>query len=631
MKLVEVSPISSRVAKDTLTYFSSKEVFPGDIVAIEVRKKIYDALVLNVRPAKDLKTDIKRATFGFKKILEIRGKFPVYEEFLKAVSNTNKFFIGNLGQTLSTLLPKSFMENLGSFPYPKKRKIQGSNLIWSLDGPREHRITFYKKYIQESFEEKKSILICLPTIDEARTWSLEFKKDFKNTFLFYGNMAEKKFIKQYTDCINEENPVLIISTPTGLFIPRHDLNTLILENESSLNYKTIRRPYFDIKTLATFLHKSLKYDLILADTILSLETIAARAEKKIKSLVPPNFELKHLVKQKFVDMNKKENKAKSFIFSEDTLKLINEAVEKKESIFLYTLRKGLATQIVCHDCKNVVTDKNIPVTLFKDENTGNFIMRNAVTRDVIDPKLRCEKCGSWNFDSLGIGTDTVFEETKKYFPKAKIFQVDAEKTKTKGKTKDRMFEFEDTRGSILIGTEMALGKINTKIDNTIIVSLDSLFNIPSYKIHEKILHLILSLIERTSKKILVQTRNFDNELIESLRHKNLKDFFDSEMEQRKKFKYPPFTTIIKISHSQNINKLSQDKTFFEKLLEKWGPQIKISREGSAIKTTAVLRLEKSLWNEGDISESSVLDRAIFETLGSLSPDYEIRVNPEKLF
>lgn len=111
MKLVEVTPISQKVAKETLSYFSSKDVLPGDIVAVEIRKKTYDALVLDVQEASGVKGDIKRSAFGFKKILSIKGRLPVYGSFFKAALETKEFFIGNFGTVLNTLLPDVFLEN----------------------------------------------------------------------------------------------------------------------------------------------------------------------------------------------------------------------------------------------------------------------------------------------------------------------------------------------------------------------------------------------------------------------------------------------------------------------------------------------------------------------------------------
>jgi hypothetical protein len=46
MKLIEVIPISSAISKESLTYFTSKNISAGSIVSVPVRGKKVDAIVL---------------------------------------------------------------------------------------------------------------------------------------------------------------------------------------------------------------------------------------------------------------------------------------------------------------------------------------------------------------------------------------------------------------------------------------------------------------------------------------------------------------------------------------------------------------------------------------------------------
>src|SRR5690606_6509078 len=119
-----------------------------------------------------------------------------------------------------------------------------------------------------------------------------------------------------------------------------------------------------------------------------------------------------------IDMKDKENVyKKSFVLSKDTIKNLKNGGQS----FLFTLRKGLATQVVCHDCKHILKDGDIPLILFENPKTGVRTLKNSLTnKDTAG--LRCPNCSSWNFDNLGIGTDTVTAELKKFGPKIKIFQ-----------------------------------------------------------------------------------------------------------------------------------------------------------------------------------------------------------------
>lgn len=65
-------------------------------------------------------------------------------------------------------------------------------------------------------------------------------------------------------------------------------------------------------------------------------------------------------------------------------------------------------------------------------------------------------CGSWNLFPHGIGNDGVYEEIKKNFPKTKIFKLDKEEVDSAKGADEIITEFEENKGAILIGTQMAL-------------------------------------------------------------------------------------------------------------------------------------------------------------------------------
>lgn len=574
MKLVEVSPISSKVQKDSLTYFSAKEISIGDVVEIEVRKKKYDALVVDVRDAKDLKQEIKTATFGFKKIDSVKSGSNFYPEFFKVCQETKKFFVGNLGQIAAYFIPTEFLKEYENLPRPKKRTV-GS-----------------------------SVFHIAPTVLAVDNLA---KTLGNKIFVLHGKQSKKKLITTYKEILNSEKPVTVVMTPSFIFIPRHDVGQLIIHDEHSSAYRTIKRPYFDIRFFLKTFAKEMKVKINFEGVPLTLETVL---ENKIS--VPNNSGKKLTI----VDMSEKENRhGKSFIFSKDVF----EEIKTSDKVFALALRKGLGSSVICHDCGQILKDGDTALALrIKD---GQRILLNPQTGETLDPRTRCNNCDSWNFDTLGIGTDTVAEETKKLFPKKKIFQIDSDITKTDKKVRETIKKFYETENSILVGTELALPYLEKEVDVSVVISIDSLLSIPSYKIYEKILHLGLATTS-LGKKNFFQTRDTENMAIETLKTGNLKKFYEFEKEMREKFGYPPFGTIIKLS---KLSKSNFDRDDLLSRLELWKPQIKKIKRGKIFETIIVLKLPKEVWNE------SHQDQLLTSYLLSLSPDWQIRINPENLF
>ncbi len=576
MKLIEASPISSKVAKDSLTYFSSKNVAVGDIISVEVRKKKYDALVVGVSDVKDAKGELKSADFGMKKVEAVMGSAPFYPEFFDACRAMRDYFVGNLGQIIDYFIPSEFLEQYEALPLPKKRIVGGA-----------------------------SVFHLCATVREAEKKFESLKPDFDNIFLIHGSLRKKTLIERYTEILSHDGPITVIMTPSFLFLPRHDTRSIIIENDIGGHWSTIKRPYFDLRVFAKYLAGKLGAKLSYGEGLVSVETYReTKAAPKLNLGQNPQI----------IDMTNKENLfKKSFIISSNTETIL----KKSGHTFLFSLRKGLASQVICHDCKHVLSHDDQPVTLH--EKDGVRVFRSAYSRKAIDTKVRCPNCGGWNFDSLGIGTDTVAEEVRKLFPKRKIFQIDADATSGVRKIKETLVNFYEEPDAVLIGTEMALPYIEN-VDNSVIVSMDSLLHIPSYKIYEKMLLLSATISAFTKEEIIIQTRQTENAVVESLQKKDLSIFYEKDIEKRKLFGYPPFSTVIKISRISN-----KEATDIIETLAYWQPTVRRIKRGNAIETSILLKISKDVWNEDK------QDPELSAILSSLGPDWQIRINPENLF
>ena len=73
MFIIEVIPIAKGIGTDTLSYFTSKEVSIGAVVLIPLRKKIIKGIVTSIRPALDIKSEIRGAPFAMKKLETVKG------------------------------------------------------------------------------------------------------------------------------------------------------------------------------------------------------------------------------------------------------------------------------------------------------------------------------------------------------------------------------------------------------------------------------------------------------------------------------------------------------------------------------------------------------------------------------
>ncbi len=650
MYLVTVIPIQKGFQRENLTYFSPTEIPLGSIVSIPMRSKTADAIVINIDNVRDMKSDLKKADFQLKKIIEVKGNSPFSPAFFSACEKIKDFNISNTGSVIKTLLPSILLDNLKELRINKKDTFEKENdivkqekLIFQALTP--DRLSWYRTLIRESFAKKESVFICVPTRYDIEQFKNELTKGISQyVFSFHTDMGKKNLINTYNSCVDEIHPILIIGTGKFLCIPRSDIKTIIVEHESSSSYKQFGRPYIDIRSFAEILSSVNKIKLIFGDTLLRPDILHRHEIGELGEVASPMFRLPQAERQLVIDMRDEvdEKGSKKFsTLSNTTKKMIEHAITHNESVFLFTIRKGLAGVTVCHDCGHTLLCPNCstPIVLYgskqrnatKIVNNSRIFMCNKCGHKETT-EVRCPECSSWNLTPIGIGTDRVYGEVSELFPNTKIIQIDKETTTTEKEVKNAMIEFIKNPGTILIGTEMAFSYINTEITHSAIISLDGLLSIPSFNITQKILHVIEKLHEITTRNLIIQTRIPENPILQHILSGNVLPLYREDLKERKQFGYPPFKRLIKISFTGTAIDTEKARAYIDKILGGYEPQIFSAFVGKVkgqYVTNTVIKIDSDLWPL-IIGDKNIINTHLFDALSHLSPAFSINVDPEDL-
>ncbi len=631
MKIVNVIPLSKGIFKETLSYFSSKDVPIGSIVTVEVRKKKIKALVESTEVVANIKSKIRTSPYTIKKLEDVNPRYFFTPQFVEAARESARYFATTTGEILQSLTPKIIITEHLDIKKPKPVKNTGgnntANEVFVFQSDDKDRLITYKSLIREEFAKGSSVFLCLPSALEIETVLNTLERGIKEyTFIMHGNLSKKELLKSWENTVNETHPVLIVATGSFLSIPRRDLSTIILDKESSRNYKTFTRPYFDIRTFAELFARSANLKLIFGDTLLRPETIWRTNKGKLIELSPLKFRSLSTAEQTIIDMKeyKTSGSNKSFTIISDELKnIIEENKNNNENLFILTGRRGLSPVTVCNDCGELVKCKrcDTPMVLHKKGGENIFLCHKCGEQE--DSERKCDKCSGWRLAALGTGVERIEEEIKKQFPEIKIFKIDGDSVKTHKKAIEISEKFFSSPGSVLLGTEMSLPYLNKDIDSGAVVGIDSLFTLPDFRMSEKVFNLLLSVRIKTIKKFLIQTRNTDEKIFEYVTKGNLLDFYRNEIKQRKEFGYPPFSILIKITYQGRKQTAEKEMDKLSEILKKYEPSVYPSftpgaKGGYSINALIKLSLEK--W----------IDDELLGILRSLPPSFTVKVDPRDL-
>ncbi len=625
MKIVEVIPISRGIHKESLSYFTAHDVSPGAIVKVPLRGKTVNALVIASQPAENIRLELKNSTFAYKKTTSLVSESLLSVPFMKAVEKTAEYHVATLGSLLSSLVPKIILENAADLGGTKTVERTAQRLHGAiLQTDDDDRFSHYRSLIREEFARGRSVFLCLPTMSDIKRAEMLLEKGISEySYIFHGRMKKKELIDRWTNLANESHPIVIIATGQFLSVPRTDIGTIILERENSKSYKSISRPFTDIRIFAEMFSKEINARLVYGDTLLRTETVSRYRNDELGEISPPTLRIQTSAEQRIIDMRKIKTAKKFEPISTDLYNLILRSREKSEQLVIFASRRGLSPLTVCADCGTVVTCRTCRVpTILHTKNEERYFLchRCGEKRDANE---KCISCTSWRLQTLGVGIELIADEITQKFPEQNIVRFDSDTVKTHAQAISIIKKFYDTPGGILIGTEMMLNYLDQKIQNVAIASIDSMFSMPDFRIREKILSLLIRLRALAQKNFYIQTRNVSENVFTLAEKGNLIDFYKQELADREAFDYPPFTILIKISLSGTKETVERNMEELKNLLHEYNvstyPAFSPWSKGYYT-MHALIKIGRSRWVEGNL----------YEKLKQLPPSFSIAVDPESI-
>jgi primosomal protein N' (replication factor Y) len=630
MFIIEVIPISKSVKIDTLSYFTSKEITIGSIVTVPLRSKNVSAIVIAIRNAEDIKSEIRNADFSLKKLDKVKSKEFFGKEFMEMVKDLALYNATSIGSVINSLAPEYLLENINKLKIEdrEKRKSLKSNLNrekYAVQGDDEERHGEWKSLIRQEFAKKKSILFINPTIEDAEHSFELLERGIEGyAFLLHGSLDPKQIIETWNKIIAEDHPVVIITTGAFLSIYRSDIETIILDKESSRAYKIQKKPYLDIRNAVEILADKIKAKIFFADNLLRVETLYKETKSEIIAASPFKFRSLSTATDCLIDMKIKRNANEKFeILSREIQELILKSKNNSEQMIILTTRRGISPTTICKDCQTIVNCNKCssPVVLHKNNDKSFFMCHKCGERRSAEEY--CKTCNSWNLITIGIGIDTVVDEIKNKFPDLNILKMDSDSVKNPKIAKSIIQKFKSHPGSILIGTEMMLQYLHDKVDNSAIISLDSLFALPDFRISEKILYLLIRIRALTTKNYLVQTRKAEERVFEFGIKGNMSDFYRLIIEERKSFNYPPFSKLIKITLEGKKDEIIKEMELAQNILDPYEvevfPAFTHTIKGNYV-LHGLLRINNNEWPKQDL----------IDKIRMLSPAITIKVDPDSL-
>ncbi|MDE1941018.1 MAG: hypothetical protein KGI66_02780 [Patescibacteria group bacterium] len=645
MNIITVIPLSRAKVAEELSYFTSAEVPVGAIVAVPLRSKSIHAVVTKAEKAEDLKSYIKSAPFQIRKLGRVKAAAFFPAEFVAAARELAETYATTLGAVIDSVIADVLLDNASKIQAPLPRQASlivggdapaagrakhgsaGSERIFAVQGDDADRMSSWRSLIRQEFARKRSLAIYVPTIEDCINIFSELEKGIEGfIFALHSGLGKKKTIETWAKIADTDHPIVVVATGAFSLLPRGDIDTVILERENGRGWMGQKSPYLDMRHAIESIARSRRQTVFLADSYLRTETLARVDAEEVDRGSPFKWRSISDARDSLIDMKAYkavENRFK--VVSPELERLIAANREDSTHLFMLTLRRGHSTLTVCDDCETVVLCHSCssPVVLHTSPESGkNFFMCHKCG-ERRSAEENCAVCGGWRLTPLGIGIERTEEEIRARFPGIELFKIDADATKTDKQVHEALQRFRDRPGSILLGTELALLHLTEKVDHVAVVSIDSLFALPDYRMQEKIMYMLVRLRSQAARSILVQTRKPEEKVFEYGLKGNLSDFYRQTIADRKQFGYPPFTTLVKITIEGRKESIANQMAEIQAKLAPNEidifPAFTSTLKGKSV-IHGLMKVESHAWPDPDLAGK----------LRALSPGVSVRINPESL-
>ena len=425
------------------------------------------------------------------------------------------------------------------------------------------------KLIEEVINIGKTAIFLVPEISLTPQIINRFTSYFDKIAVLHSKLSDSEKYDEWRK-INEGKVNIVIGARSAVFAPLKNIGIIIIDEEHTQSYKQENTPRYSAIDIAKWRIKYHKCPLILGSATPTIEsyTFAKKGDYTLLELnnryngKNPEIEI--------IDMNKEFRKSNDY-FSNTLIKEIKETIKKDEQVILFLNKRGYSSVVTCKNCGTTEKCPNcdIAMTYHKSSN----MLRCHYCGYAKRKELYCAFCKE-ELKEYGLGTEKAKEILEKFIPEAKIIRMDVDTTTRKNAHESIINDFENKKYNILLGTQMiAKGLDFSNVTLVGAINADISLNFPDFRSSEITFQLLNQVSGRSGRgeregKVLIQTFNPEHYAIKYSKDNDYKNFYNEELNIRKKLDYPPFY------HLCQIKIISKDYDEASKMSKKIGNYLK---------------------------------------------------------
>lgn len=545
-----------------LTYRANMDLNIGDLVMVPFINSSKMAVVLETNLSSD---DI---SFKIKDVEEKLSDYSVSDKFIEFLQMASGYYYEPIGSFIKMSLPIDFtnrkkktpitpqefqefnLKQLSSEQQEALSKIVTDkiNLLHGITGSGKTEV--FCHYAADILNQGKQVLIMLPEIALSTQILSRIAYSFGTKPIVWHSSITPAKKKEALEQIISGKGRLIIGTRSSLFLPFKNLGLIIVDEEHDASYKQEENICYNARDMAVMRGKVEDICIILSTATPSVETFYNVKLGKYNYIELQSRFYGTLPKCELIDLKISRPEKGSWV-SPELYKAISNTLEAGKQTILYLNRKGYAPLVICKSCGYRFNCSNCS-SYMTYHKKHNYLKCHHCLHTIPVPTI-CPSCQEKDsLEKSGPGIERILEEVKEKFPEKNIISLTSDDIDNLAHLKEIIAQIEDGLIDIIIGTQIITkGYDFRNLELVGIIDADMGLVGSELKAMERTFQTLVQVAGRSGRftedgKVLIQTYNPDNLLINTLKNYDLDEFYKNELEQRRIMEMPPFTRALSI-------------------------------------------------------------------------------------
>lgn len=630
MYVVDVIPIGRGAHIASLSYFSQTRYERGSIIEIPLRNTTTPGVVLSCEAVSSVKTALRTATFSLRRLPTQKNVSVLPAQLLATVDELASYYAAHAGAILFSLLPGEIKNGTIPLPCHAKEYEHLPTTPELLHATQDERYREYKNIIRQALANKSSVVVVVPTAaDLLYAGEILGKGIEKHTVTLTNKLGARALKAQYKKVFDDSHPRLIIASPGYACIDRTDISTVIIEHIRRRGYHTQHRPFLNLAHAVETHAKKYGRRIIKGDLLPPSEEEWKLREHTYQPLAthPDRLSLSGTLRTISIARKEEDKDKEYFLISDHLLRAIGRTTASNGRVFLFAARKGISPIVACMDCGEILREKEsgAPLSLHRvthgDGSETRYVICSVSGKRDVAPHT-CPHCQSWRLRERGIGIQQIYDELVARLPETPVTLFDHTVVSTPRKAEHALHSFYKEKGTVLLGTAVALPYLHKQVDTSAVVSMEGLRAIPSWRQQEEMFATLLALREKTKNTLYVQTRSdMDDPLLEQVKKGATRDFYDEELSLRHTYHYPPYEVFIHLAWQGNTDTITRFKETLQADLTHYPMRVYTPPvQGNKKRCYALIRVPHDAWP----------DKNLVHYIRSLPPWVRVMINPDRI-